>query len=178
MSRLLLLAVGFVSALLIVATATATQRSTAIIEPNDRVHGMLVVQGTGAQAELALFGTLCRPDIVTSGHFRRTCLDVPRGVSRLFVGFGLFAPASRIELAWRTAKWRWWIDGERVRLDAFGVSDRPLFKYPPAGGKDVVLREWDVTLMHPTPGRHTIRYRVQFPKGTIDATWEFRVTES
>ena len=59
MSRLLLLAVGFVSALLIVATATEPQRSTAIIEPNDRVHGMLVVQGTGAQAELALFGTLC-----------------------------------------------------------------------------------------------------------------------
>ena len=49
---------------------------------------------------------------------------------------------------------------------------------PPAGGKDVILREWDVMLMHPTTGRHTIRYRVQFPKGTIDATWEFRVTET
>jgi hypothetical protein len=177
-SRLFLLAVGFVSALLIVATATATQRSTAIIEPNDHVHGMLVVQGTGAHAQIALFGTLCRPDIVKSGRYRRTCLDVPGGVSRLFVGFGLTAPAAGIEQAWRAARWRWWVDGERVSLDAFGTSDRPLGRYPPAGGKDVILREWDVILMHPTPGRHTIRYRLEFPTGTIDATWEFRVTES
>jgi hypothetical protein len=70
-----------------------------------------------------------------------------------------------------------WIDGERVRLDVFSTSDRTLFRYPPAGRHDVTLREWNVILMRPPPGRHTIRYRLRLPRGTIDATWEFSVFE-
>ena len=71
-----------------------------------------------------------------------------------------------------------WIDGQRVSLDEFGTTDRMLYHYPPAGGKDVTLREWAVTLAHPTPGRHTIRYRFRLPQGVTDATWEFNVART
>ena len=100
MSRLFLLTVGCVAALLVVATASGGQRATATIEPHDRVHGMSVIDGTAGQADERLFGYLCRPDIVKSGRYRRTCLDVPR-VSKLFVGYGLFASQAMINKAWR-----------------------------------------------------------------------------
>jgi len=50
-----------------------------------------------------------------------------------------------------------------------------LFDFPPAGGKNVILREWRVMLIGATPGRHTLRYRVQDPSGTGDTTWAFTV---
>ena len=71
-----------------------------------------------------------------------------------------------------------WIDGQRVSLDEFGTADRMLWAFAPAGGKDVTLREWRVTLANPTPGHHTIRYRFRLPQGTIDATWEFKVART
>jgi hypothetical protein len=68
-----------------------------------------------------------------------------------------------------------WIDGQRVDLQAFGTADRTLQKYPPAGNIDVVLREWNVTLLRATTGRHTIRYRTREPRGVMDTTWRFTV---
>lgn len=172
-----LAAVGFLSALVIVATATAMHRRTANIEPSDRVHGMLVVQGTSSQAEGDLFGLLCAPNIAKPGRYRRTCSEVSR-VTRLFVGYGMWGSKATIQRGWNPSEWSMWIDGKSVSLAAFGSTDRTLYHYRPAGGRDVTLREWSVTLMRPTPGRHTIRYRFgPSPQRTFDATWVFTVSE-
>jgi hypothetical protein len=175
--RSIVVAVVCLAVLAAAAAASATERHAATIEPSERVHGMLVVQGTPDRASTSLFGTFCRPDIVRSGRYHRSCLPVPR-VDRLFVGPGLFA-TGRDELtrAWAGARWSVWIDGERVRLDAFGATDRMLYRYPPADGRDVILREWSLTLVRPTPGRHTIRYHVTESGATVDATWRFTVWE-
>ena len=85
---------------------------------------------------------------------------------------------SSISRLWNARDWSLWIDGERVSLDEFGTTDRTLYQYPPADGKDVTLREWSVTLAHSTPGRHTVRYRFQLPQGTVDATWAFKVART
>ena len=139
---------------------------------------MLVVQGPATRANTALFGVYCRPDIVESGRYRRSCGPVPR-VRRLFVGYGVFALNPRmLSGAWSPSSWSMWIDGERVSLDEFGTSDRWLYQYKPAGGRDAVLREWSVTLAQPTPGQHTIRYRFRLSSLSIDATWVFTVTRS
>jgi hypothetical protein len=175
-SRLAVITVGLV-ALVVVATATATQRHAANLEPSERVRGMLVVQGPATRAQTALFGIYCEPDILKNGRYRRTCRDVPR-VRRLFVGYGSFGSKAALSRSWNPREWSMWIDGERVSLDEFGTTDRTLYNYPPAGGKDVTLREWSVTLAHPTPGRHTIRYRFQLPQGITDATWEFKVAQT
>jgi hypothetical protein len=174
-SRPVVLAVGCLFSLLIVTNATAVQRRTATIEPWDRVRGMLVVQGGATRAETALFGYYCEPDILKSGRYRRTCREVPR-TKRLFVGYGMWGPKATIARMWNGSEWSMWIDGESVSLDAFGSTDRTLHNYPAAGGKDVTLREWSMTLVRATPGRHTIRYRFRLPpQGTIDATWTFSV---
>ena len=175
MSRLAVITVGLL-ALVVVATATATERHTANIQPSERVRGMLVVQGPVTRAQTTLFGPYCEPVLRTFGRHRRTCRDVPP-VRRLFVGYGIFGPQAAVARAWKPQDWSMWIDGERVSLDEFGTADRMLWAYPPAGGKDVTLREWSVILAHPTPGRHTIRYRIRQPQGITDATWVFNVAQ-
>lgn len=96
-------------------------------------------------------------------------------MKRLFIGYGVFAPPGLISKVWAPSTWAAWFDGRRIRLPAFGWSERTLFGFPPAGGKDVTLREWRVMLLGATPGRHAIRYRFRDSGGTIDATWTFRV---
>ena len=69
-------------------------------------------------------------------------------------------------------KWDLWFDGRQVSLPRFGTSERTLYAFPPAGGKDAILREWSVTLIGVTPGKHAIRYRsASRSLGTTDATW-------
>ena len=75
------------------------------------------------------------------------------------------------------------LDGELVawtktasRTSSFGTSERTLYAYPPAGGKNAILREWSVTLIGVTPGKYAIRYRsASRSLGTTDATWTFIV---
>jgi hypothetical protein len=64
---------------------------------------------------------------------------------------GSFDLPGKIDELWTRTKWRSWIDGRPIRLSAFGTSDRTLFGFPPAGGKDVTLREWRVMLVGPHP---------------------------
>jgi len=97
-------------------------------------------------------------------------------VKRLFVGYGVFALPREINKVWAPSTWTAWLDGRRIRLAAFGSSDRRLSRFPPAGGKDATLREWRVMLLGATPGRHAIRYRFRDSAGWIDATWKFTVS--
>ena len=172
------IALGLVAAVSIVSAASARPAGLANLEPSERVNGMLVVQGPATRASTALFGVYCRPDIVKSGRYRRSCGSVPQ-VRRLFVGYGVFAlDPTMLSRAWSSSSWSMWIDGERVSLDEFGTADRWLYRYKPAGGRDAVLREWRVTLAQPTPGQHTIRYRFRASGLSIDATWIFTVMRS
>ena len=99
---------------------------------------------------------------------------MPR-VRRLFIGYGSFDLPGEIENLWTRTKWSSWIDGRPINLAAFGSSDRSLIAFPPAGGKNVTLREWRVMLLGATPGRHTLRYRSVGPEGKGDTTWIFTV---
>lgn len=134
---------------------------------------MLVVKGTAATADHKLFDS-CDPVILRSGRYARRCGLVPR-VKRLFIGYGVFALPREINKVWAPSTWAAWVDGRRIELTAFGKSDRMLYGFPAAGGKDVILREWRVMLVAATPGRHTLRYRFRDSGGTIDATWTFTI---
>jgi hypothetical protein len=164
-------------ALVLAAGADAGVDTSGTIEPRTRVNGMLVVQGSSRQSDTSLFGGYCDPVVLTPGRRSRSCGTLPRW-SRLYVGYGLFAPPGSIEKAWKGTSWKLWLDGQPVDLKAFGTSDRVLPKYAPADGKDVVLREWSVVLVRPTPGRHTIRYRSKDSDGVADTTWIFTVRRS
>jgi len=142
--------------------------------PGDRMGAMLFVRGTAATADLKLFD-ICDPVILRPGRYVRSCAPVPR-VKRLFIGHGVFAAPGAINRVWHPAAYAAWFDGRRIRLRAFGTSDRPLYFFPPAGGKTVTLREWRVMVVNASPGAHTLRYRTTDASGTTDATWNFAVT--
>jgi hypothetical protein len=162
--------VAFVGTLVVLAGWGSTLSD---LKPGDRLGRMTLVRGTVATADQKLFD-ICNP-IGSGGTSHRSCGLVPR-VRKLFIGYGLFAPPRQINTEWARTRWSAWLDGHRIRLAEFGRSDRTLFAFPPAGGKDVTLREWRVMLVGATPSRHTLRYRSQDPSGTGDnTTWTFTV---
>jgi hypothetical protein len=160
--------------LLLVSNAGAQAGAAGNIEPRTRVNGMLVVQSSSRRSDTSLFGGYCDPIVLAPGRRSRDCGTIPRW-SRLYVGYGLFALPASIERVWKRTAWKLWLDGHSVNLTAFGTSDRVLPKFAPANGKDVVLREWSIVLVGPTPGRHTIRYRTADKDGVQDTTWTFTI---
>ena len=169
------LVVGWVGVLISTTVALAGSERGAVISPGTRVNGMRVVQGTALTTQARLFSDWCDPVVLTAGRRIRSCGRIPR-VPRLFVGHGLWASQAAIERIWNASKTEMWIDNQRVNLQAFGWTERTLSKYGPAGNKDVALREWSVTLVGATAGRHTIRYRSRVPQlGVTDTTWTFTV---
>lgn len=118
--------------------------------------------------------TFCRAVVLKPGAYARRC-TVP-WVSELRVGWGEFAPPGEIDRAWGRVRWKAWLDGRRIDLQAFGSSDRVLPAYAPAGFKDVVVRTFDVTIFSPKPGRHTLRYVRDAGGGERnDVTWTFTI---
>jgi hypothetical protein len=135
---------------------------------------MTLVRGIEPRADDELW-RFCAPVIPKPGTYHRSCL-VPH-IARLFIGYGDWERTRKaLDSAWKQLKWDLWLDGRRVDLRRFGSSERTLFNFPPAGGKTAILREWSVTLLRVTSGKHVIRYRSQSRSlGTTDATWTFTV---
>jgi hypothetical protein len=159
---------------LVLASSAGAIAKRPPIGPGGKIGTMRLVRGTVATADAKLFD-FCEPVITQPGTYRRTCLPVPK-VRRLFVGYGsFFADPAELDAYWKATRWQMWLDGRAVAVRAFGTSDRTLVAFPPAGGVDATLREWRVTLVGPTLGRHTIRYRSRTGALTTDATWVFRV---
>ena len=160
-----------IAVLALTACVFAAREAGGAIEPGTRVNGMLVVQGDKRDADGWLFDTICDP-MGAPGRRTRTCGQLPP-LRRIFVGYGIFAPAKQIDGFWRSVSWKLWIDGQQVSLGRFGHADRPI----QVGGRDVVLREWSIILMG-AKGRHSIRYRTRGPQGVGDTTWRFSVAKS
>jgi hypothetical protein len=157
----LLLAAGFPS-------------SSSPVGPGGKIGAVTLVRGIEHKADAELW-VFCDPAIPKPGRYLRTC-SVPH-VRRLFIGYGDWERTRRaLDSAWKQLKWDLWFDDRRVALPRFGSSERTLYAYPPAGGKNAILREWSVTLVGVTPGKHVIRYRsASRSLGTTDATWTFTV---
>jgi hypothetical protein len=144
------------------------------VGPGDKIGTMTLVRGIEHKADAEMWGSLgCDAVIPKPGRYRRTC-SVPL-VRRLFIGYGDWERTRRaLDSAWKQLKWDLWFDGRHVNLPRFGTSDRTLYYFPAAGGKNAILREWSVILVGVTPGRHVIRYRSESRSlGTTDATWVF-----
>jgi len=159
--------------LVIVSVLTGLGGGSGQLRPGDQLSGMTLTKGTAARADLKLFD-VCDPVILASGRYTRKCRALPR-VSRLFIGYGQFDLPRVIDTTWRSSSWAAWLDGRRIDLPRFGTSDRTLVAFPPAGGKNVTLREWRVMLVKASSGRHTLRYRYRDSSGVVDANWVFAV---
>jgi hypothetical protein len=165
-----------IAVLALTAGALAAREAGGAINPGTPVNGMVVVQGLAQDADVPLFGYYCAPNVIGPGRRVRVCAALPR-VRRIFVGYGYWDVSKRhLESYWRANAHRtqMWIDGRSVRLDRFGHSDRWLFRYPAADGRNALLREWAIVLFG-AEGRHSIRYRQPLGGGFADTTWRFTV---
>lgn len=173
--------VGVVAALAALTLTTGASAKVVegdAIEPGTRVNEMMVVQGLAREADVSLFGFYCDPVVLTAGRRTRVCASPLPSVRRIFIGHGVWAVSrQRLNAAWSAyaGRTQMWIDGQRVGLAGFGHGDRWLSNYPPADGRDALLREWSIVLFG-AQGRHSIRYRSGLPsQGVTDVTWKFTV---
>lgn len=162
---------------LAVASFAAACGGDSALGPGAKV-GSMSLANDGLSAGDSHFFDFCDPFLRGPGVYERSC-DVPAGAGpRIWVGYGVFAETQdQLESEWSAVKWSLWIDDHRVDLPSFGTSDRVLYGLPQAGGKNVILREWKVTIVEPTAGEHKVRYRSEPANGTdpgvTDATWTF-----
>jgi hypothetical protein len=98
-------------------------------------------------------------------------------VPQLFVGPGLAdTSSSALERDWDTeaTSWQVFLDGRKIDLPSFGTMPVRSF-YQPSVGAPVFVREWNLELVAPTPGDHTLRWVVYRAKDQQDVTFTFTV---
>lgn len=136
---------------------------------------------TGTLADTLLFD-YCDPFASVPGVYERTC-TVPQ-VTRLRIGGGWLARSARlIDAEWETLTWTLRLDGHEIDLQSFGtLPDRTIV----VDGVEMMLREWNVVVIEPTSGTHTLHQVIErrIPldghgkkAGTYDLTWAFAVPE-
>ena len=140
-------------------------------EPGDRVGEMVLTTGSSESPGIFEF---CSPIALKPGVYSREC-TVP-AVPQLFIGYGVFNKSTAaLDREWDAdaKSWQAFLDGRKIDLRSFGtMPDRSFFEA--SVGAPVFLREWNVLLVEPTPGEHTLRYVVG-GEDQLDITWTFTV---
>jgi alpha-amylase len=60
-----------------------------------------------------------------------------------------------LDAGWEALAWETYVDGQALDLEAFGTWD---FDWAAEDGTPVRIRAWDLKLVNPTPGKHTLHY--------------------
>jgi hypothetical protein len=151
-----------VGGLLAGAAFAAAQRP---VEPGGEIGAMRVVSGELYNASEDWFA-VCTSHVSRPGTYHWSC-SLPK-VPRLYIGAGDVAPTqAEIDSRWKHERWSLWVDGRRVDLPRFGVSDSPIS----SNGRPAVLKKWKVILVNAPSGKHTIRYLEKVSGAAYDGTW-------
>ena len=148
--------------LLIVVVGVACQpvgQSTdkSMLKPGDEIDGMVITTGTAKAPPLWAF---CSPALESDGATIADCQVPP--LSKLAIGhtFGVADPALQ-SMDWSALAWELYLDEQPIDLEAFGIYDfvMPDLAPYPSPVREVFrqLKSWDVVLINPTPGAHTLR---------------------
>jgi len=130
-----------------------------------------MVLATGQLESVTETWLFCDPFVAEPGVFTREC-EVP-AIRNLLIGYGTFAGTTEeLDSLWATISWDLTLDGHPVDLSAFGTFDQDDVLDGP-----VKLRQWNVVIDKPTPGRHTLRYVCDEYGEPSDVTWTFTVVE-
>jgi len=151
---------ALVVAVLVVPAALYAQGAG--LKPGDSIGTMSLRSGG---AEHGIWGEYCAPMFGSPPIVEECTVPV---LPELVIGPGcFFADEALREAGWPLHHWELYLDGQQIDLDAFGTSD---VAFPMTGlpGRDpneevvVHLRGWDVVLLNPTVGAHTLRVVARF----------------
>jgi hypothetical protein len=146
---------------LLVAVVTACQPVTqsteqSMLKPGDEIEGMIITTGAAKTPPLQAF---C-PTALENDGIRSVDCQVPQ-LPRLAIGhtFGVADQALQT-LDWSALTWELDLDGHLLDLESFGTYDyvMPDLAPHPSPIREVFrqVKAWDVILINPTPGRHTL----------------------
>lgn len=145
-----------------------------MLEPGDRIGGMIITTGVASAAPLWAF---CRPGPENDGVVTADC-HVP-ALSRLAIGHPFdWADPTLQALDWSALSWEMYLDGQLVNLEAFGIYHyaKPDLARPPSPFREVFrqMKVWNVVLVNPTSGRHTLHGSARAGGGAY--TWAVNFT--
>lgn len=150
-------------------TSTPTQK---LIQPGDKVSGMVLITAPDQSYVKQDIWSICSPIVTTSDPaiIEREC-KVP-GLPYLFIGLGDVAETDEELLSmWKAETWEMYLDDQKIDLAAFGEIQQP----PPPSN-----RFWNVLLENPVSGVHKLRYIIHNMEGknvTKDVTWTLTIGE-
>lgn len=76
-----------------------------------------------------------------------------------------------LEAGWEALTWEMYVDGQALDLSAFGTWD---FDWAAEDGTPVRIRAWDLRLVNPSPGEHTLHYLMHINQEVSDG---FAITQ-
>ena len=155
MKNVLLLSFSILIAIGVACQPVGPLTNDASLKPGDEIDGMIL--STRASESLPLW-IFC-PSTLEKHGMSIDC-QVP-SVPRLAIGhtLGVTDPALQA-LDWSVLNWELSLDGQPIDLKAFGICE---FVWPGLAASPSPIREifrhtkaWDVVLINPTPGAHTL----------------------
>jgi hypothetical protein len=154
--KVLLLSFSLLIAAVISCQRVGQSRDNSLLKPGDEIGSMIITTGTYDSPPLWAFCSLIRED----GHATSVDCQVPP-LHRLAIGhtLGVANPALQ-SLDWSALNWELSLDGQAIDLKAFGTNDfvRPDLAPSPSLVRKIFrkFKAWDVILINPSPGVHTL----------------------
>jgi len=148
-----------------------------MLQPGEKIDDMVITSGIEDAYPLSAF---CSPTKENDHSIRVDCRELSF-CANLAIGhtFGVMdlIPQS---IGWDELIWEMSVDGHPIDLEAFGVYDfvHPDLALSPSPVREVfkVGRLWNVVLLNPTPGMHTLQGQAQPRDGAAPYAWVVNFT--
>jgi hypothetical protein len=124
------------------------------IQPGDKIGDTLFLSDY-EQCQAPNFNDICGGfDTLVDG----TC-EIPADLTTFWISTGWSEPTQEeLENAWTNSEWSLTYDDYKIDLPAFGTYDMKYEEQP--------ARAWNVCISNPTPGKHTVVYKIHFEHGS------------
>jgi len=183
LSRFLVFATAISSVLFVFSQGEITRHFSGrfstdpMLQPGEKIDDMVVTTGVEHAYPLSAFCSVTKEN----DHFIRVDCGELSLCANLAIGhtFGVtdLIPPS---IDWKELIWEMSLDGYPIDLEAFGVYDfvHPDLAPSPSPAREVfkVVRLWDVVLVNPTPGMHSVQGQAQPRDGAAAYTWVVNFT--
>jgi hypothetical protein len=156
MKNLLMLGFNVLLGVVIACRPIAQSMSNSMLKPGDEIGDMIITTGAGQSPPLSAF---CEANFNHADGSSIDCQVPP--VASLAIGhtLGLTDPALQTT-DWSALHWELSLDGQTIDLMAFGIYDfaQPDLAPSPSPIREIFrhVKAWDVVLINPASGRHTL----------------------